>query len=66
MIKAIRACVETWEVPAFDLANPPGSPKIARSKFIAWLITEIGLIYNEAEADGDPNESRLELTDTAA
>jgi len=53
MLKSVRACVETWEVPAFDLANPPGSPKIARSKFIGWIIGEIATIYNEA--DGDPN-----------
>ena len=55
MLKAIRACVETWEVPNFDLVNPPGSPKIARSQFIGWLIGEINKIYNEAEAAGDPN-----------
>lgn len=55
MIKAIRPCVESWDIPAFDLKDPPGSPKVARSKFIAWIIGEISTIYNEAEADGDPN-----------
>lgn len=65
MIKAIRACVEAWDIPAFDLANPPGSPRVARSKFVAWLITEIGIIYNEAEADGDPNALQPEPTPTA-
>lgn len=54
LLPAIKACVESWEVPSFDLSNPPGSPKAARSKFIGWLVQEISLIYNEAE--GDPNE----------
>ena len=55
MIKAIRPCVEEWNIPAFDLSDPPGSPKIARSKFVAWIIGQISAIYNEAEPDGDPN-----------
>lgn len=56
MIKPARACVEEWHIEGFDLANPPGSPKSARSRFIGWLITEISNVYNEAEAAGDPNE----------
>lgn len=55
MLKAIRPCVEKWDIPAFDLKDPPGSPKVARSKFVAWIIGEISAIYNETEPDGDPN-----------
>jgi hypothetical protein len=62
MIKSLKACVEEWHVDGFDLANPPGSPKIARSQFVAWLIGEVSNIYNEAEAAGDPNELRPEPT----
>jgi hypothetical protein len=55
MVKAVKSCVDEWNIPSFDLANPPGSPRIARSKFVAWIIGEINTIYNEAEPDGDPN-----------
>jgi hypothetical protein len=56
MLKALKACVEEWHIEGFDLSNPPGSPKVARSRFVAWLIGEVSAIYNEAEAVGDPNE----------
>jgi hypothetical protein len=55
MIKTIKSCVESWNVPGFDLANPPGSPKKARSQFVGWIIGEISAIYNAEDPDGDPN-----------
>ena len=55
MLKVIKAMVESWSVPSFDLANPPGSPKTARSKFVGWIIGEISAVYNAEEPDGDPN-----------
>jgi hypothetical protein len=66
MLKSVRTCVEKWDVPAFDLQNPPGSPKVVRSKFVAWIIGEINTIYNEAEPDGDPNAFGGEPTPTPA
>lgn len=55
MLQAVRPCVSEWHIDGFDLANPPGSPKAARSELIAWLITEISKIYVGEEPDGDPN-----------
>ena len=55
MLKAIKTCVESWNVSDFDLVNPPGSPKKARSQFVAWVIREINTVYNAEELDGDPN-----------
>ena len=55
MIKAIRACILEWHINNFDLANPPGSPKLSRSKFVGWLIDEVTKVYVAEEPDGDPN-----------
>jgi hypothetical protein len=55
MMRAVRPCIEAWEIPAFDIENPPGSPKISRSKFVAWVIGEISRVYMAEEPDGDPN-----------
>jgi len=57
-MKAIRPCVAEWHVENFDLANPPGSPKASRSRFVAWLIKEITDLYTEEDPTGDPNASR--------
>ena len=56
MIPAIRECVEAWNVPDFDLANPPGSPRDARAQFLDWLIREIETAYTDnGLAEQDPN-----------
>jgi hypothetical protein len=55
MLKAIKPMVESWDVSGFDLVNPPGSPRAARSRFVAWVIGEISAVYNAEEPDGDPN-----------
>jgi hypothetical protein len=65
MLPAIRACVAEWHIEGFDLANPPGSPKASRVKFMDWLIGEIQKLYVAEEPDGDPNASRPEPSPTA-
>jgi hypothetical protein len=55
MVTAVRPCVQEWHIDGFDLANPPGSPKMSRSKFVAWLIKEITDLYVAEDPVGDPN-----------
>jgi hypothetical protein len=55
MLQAFKPCISEWKIDGFDLANPPGSPKAARSEFVGWLITEIAKVYLGEEPEGDPN-----------
>jgi hypothetical protein len=55
MLQVVKPCVAEWKIEGFDLANPPGSPKAARSELIGWLITEISKIYIGDDPAGDPN-----------
>ena len=53
MFKGARAMVEKWEIPTFDIANPPAAPnRTAIINLLAWLVTEIGIVIN---GESDPN-----------
>lgn len=49
----VKALVEVWDIPNFDLDNIPASPRAAVVNLLSWLITEIGTVINED--DEDPN-----------
>lgn len=56
IIPSIKTCIEEWKIEGFDLSNPPGSPKLSRSKLIAWLVKEINDLYIDEGLDqSDPN-----------
>ena len=51
LLPAVKACVESWGIEGFDLSNPPGSPKAARSELIGWIIGEVNKLYLGEEPD---------------
>lgn len=53
LFKGVRAMVEKWEIPNFDIDNPPAAPnRVAIINLLAWLVTEIGIVIN---GESDPN-----------
>jgi len=51
MLKAVRLMVENWDIPDFDIENPPATPRAKVVSLLAWLIEEIGRVINGT----DPN-----------
>lgn len=52
MLPGICACVEKWELEGLGQLTPetfPSTPRIASAKLIAWLIEEIGKLYQEGD-----------------
>lgn len=52
LFKGVRAMVEKWEIPNFDIDNPIATPRIPVLNLLAWVVTEIGIII---KGDEDPN-----------
>ena len=45
----VKAMVEKWEIPEFDIEKPVATPRVAVINLLSWLVTEIGKIINEVE-----------------
>ena len=52
LFEGVQALVEKWEIPSFDITNPPATPRTPVLNLLAWLVTEIGKIIS---GDIDPN-----------
>jgi hypothetical protein len=47
-----KAMCEKWDIPNFDIDNPPATPRTAVLNLLAWLVTEIGKVI---AGESDPN-----------
>jgi len=45
----VKAMVEKWEIPEFDIEKPVATPRVAVINLLSWLVTEIGKFINEVE-----------------
>lgn len=52
LFEGVKALVEAWNIPDFDISNPPATPRTPVLNLLAWLVTEIGIVVN---GDTDPN-----------
>lgn len=52
MFGGVRAMVEKWDIPDFDIENPVSTPRTSVLNLLAWLVTEIGKVIN---GEPDPN-----------
>lgn len=53
LLPGVCACVEKWNLAGLPEGMTPeqfpGSPKVESIKLLAWLVNEIGALYDEAE-----------------
>jgi hypothetical protein len=53
LFNGARAMVEKWEIPNFDIDNPPAAPnRVAIVRLLSWLVAEIGIVI---KGESDPN-----------
>ena len=52
LFEGVKAMVEKWDIPNFDIANPVATPHTPVLNLLAWLVTEVGKIIN---GESDPN-----------
>ena len=59
ILPGILACVEKWNIPGIP-ENPtvqtwPTRPRVAVSALVAWLLTEVGKLYQDTVEPEAPN-----------